>query len=254
MNSQVKRFNLAVDIFCFVLGICLTIIGALIGDNIFQIVLVSVGSTLIASSIVVFFSLNYFSRQEETNDVTDRWGLRRLYETRTEMDDRCNEMLKKIKDELDITSFTLKRLIIRQGNLFKDKVNNGLKVRILTMNPNSEFVKQREKEEKVGNDSIKVGILSLVAWVEKVNQEISDDKKIQIKFYDSFPLEFCLRQDDCLFTGPFLYGMGGQVTITYEYSKNSQGYEYWKKYFNELWNDNQFCSSIYKGITDSKQI
>ncbi len=50
------------------------------------------------------------------------------------------------------------------------------------------------------------------------------------------PLDLYFRVDNHVFIGPYLYGKTSQQTITYEFGKGGNGYTYYTKYFEDLWN------------------
>jgi hypothetical protein len=126
-----------------------------------------------------------------------------------------------------------------KSSLIEEKVKQNLKIRILTMHPDSIYLKEREKNEKEVEGQIRNTIVQLVEWVTNLKKMSPDPKNIQIKFYDALPLDSYLREDDHLFIGPYLYGKESQQTISFEFRK-AQGFAYYTDYFDKLWNDDTF--------------
>ena len=113
-------------------------------------------------------------------------------------------------------------------------------VRLLAMNPNSVFAKQRAIEENVHPDSIRDSIFKLVKWVNKLNKQ-SNKGQIEIKYYNAMTLDFYWRIDDDLYVGPYMYDIVSQQTITAKFSKGGKGFDLYSRYFDDLWNDDNLC-------------
>jgi hypothetical protein len=92
----------------------------------------------------------------------------------------------------------------------------------------------------------------LQRWINKLKEISPNKNNIQLKFYDKLPLQSYYRQDDYIYTGPYLYGKPSQQTISYEYRKNSLGYEYWDSYFRFIWEDTNFAKDHYEEFENSK--
>ncbi|MCF0125652.1 MAG: hypothetical protein HUJ68_07855, partial [Clostridia bacterium] len=184
--------------------------------------------------------------------INNNWGLKETFETRQKMNVRLNDEWAGLKTELDIIGFGLKSFRDARNSSVINKVKNGLKIRILTINPDSSFVKQREKDEKEVPGSIKKTIQDLKKWVDKLKSVSNNPDNIQLKFYNSLPLNFYWKQEDKLFVGPYLYGIGSQQTVTHEYQIGSGGYNFYIEYFNGLWNNEEFCKTDYSDFKKKK--
>lgn len=204
-------------------------------------ILISIGCSLLASSIVTFLSSKYLIRISRVKYIIQHWGLEGIYETRQIMNRKADEVLNQSENNLDIIAFGLRSFRDAKTNIVKEKVKRGMKIRIITLDPSSEFVTQREKDEKEVSGQIKKTIQDLIKWVDDIKKESPDPENVSIKFYNSLPQNFYFRIDDHIFLGPYLYGKTSQQTISYEFKGNSIGYEYYKDYFDKLWNDPEFC-------------
>lgn len=172
-------------------------------------------------------------------------GLKNLFSTRQAMNIHINDLWHRPVSQLDIIAFGLKSFRDYRNSAVVAQVKNGLKIRILTLNPNSPFLKQRERDEKLVKNSIRKTIIDLEGWCKNINKEVKIRNAIKIKFYDSLPLDFYWRQDDSLFVGPYLYGIDSQQTVTYNFSTDSSVGNFYSIYFEKLWNNRGFSSNTY---------
>lgn len=227
-----------------IIGILVTAVGVLGGDNLgedFKTIVISIGVSLLASAIVTYLSSIYFFKRKQGKELTDIWGMVSIHETRAAMNTLCNEHLQKSRHYLDIIAFGLRSLRDSNGRVVENKVREGLKIRILTLDPNSEFVKQREKDEQKIEGSIAQSIRQLTEWVNLLKKISPHPDNVQIKYYDSLPLDLYYRIDNYLYVGPYLYGKDSQQTITMELRGPSKGFRYFSDYFKDLWDNEKFC-------------
>lgn len=240
-----KRRNL-VQLFILLVGVILILTAMLFNpqpsnENELSIsvntILLSIGCSVIAVVIINF--VEYYIILPEVNilQFLNSWKLVSIFETRADMNRVTNEMLRRA-EEIDIAAFGSKGLINAQGNLLKDRIRNGLRIRFLVPDKDSEFVKQRERDEKATDCEIKNNIEALISWINQANVELNlKNNQIQIKMYSCLPIESIMRIDDHLFTGPFMIKKVSQLTMAYQYKKGGQGYTYYSNYFNDIWND-----------------
>ena len=204
---------------------------------------VSVGCSLIASSIVAL--LNSFFVERRVVSPLDVWGIKNIYPTRSRMNEDCDVSLSKAKYQVDIVAFGLQSYRTEQDQLTKKLLRNGVNFRIITMNPDSEFVTQREKEENGTPGQIKNTINQLIQWANKLNNEKGYKGKIEIRGYNCMTLDFYWRVDDDIYVGPYWHGRQSQQTISYKFSgKNDQGFNIYSAYFDELWNSNELTPLV----------
>lgn len=243
INDKLEAINAElVNSITFCIGFAVVLWGALSGyTTAIGTILISIGTSLIASSVVVFISTKYMFKQNKIKDIIEKWGMIGIYDTRAKMNDSANISLENNENNLDIIAFGLRNFRDAQTDIIKQKVSQGMQIRILTINPKSKFLEQREKDEKELPGQIANTIVQLDSWVEEIKQMQIRDKQVQIKFYDTLPLDFYFRLDNRLFIGPYLYGKTSQQTISYEYSYSSVGFEYYVNYFENLWNDETFA-------------
>jgi len=246
LKTSLKTNEKLLNNLILLLGIVLLLIGVFvsIGEK-WAAVLTGIGCSLIASAIVSKLNAMYIQKREEERVVIDKWGLRSVYSSRQEMNVPCDQYLHYAVSRIDMIGFGYRSLRDSQDKLMREKASKGVCIRIISMNPDSKFLIQREKDEKVVSGSIRETILQLKDWVDELKSLSPDPEKIEVRFYDSLPQDFYFRVDDHVFVGPYQYGRLSQQTISYEYAdKNSEGFCYYTGYFEDLWNDKNYCKKL----------
>lgn len=204
---------------------------------------ISIGCSLIASSVVILFNA-LFVEKSRYNPL-DEWKITRIFATRAEKNSDSDPELDRIKYCLDGTAFGLKSFRSKQTKRIEQCLRRGVNIRILTMNPDSDFVRQREKEENETEGQIKHTILDLVEWANQLNEKNAKGK-IVIKGYDCMTLDFYWRLDNILYIGPYCYGIPSQQTITYKFEEGGKGFQTYIDYFENLWNDENLSTPLTK--------
>lgn len=204
-------------------------------------ILLSIGCSLIASSVVSYLTSKYLVRMSRIKNIIENWGLEAIYETRQKMNQSTDIAFESLESHLDIIAWGLKSFRDAKDNVIREKVKRGLKIRFITHHPDSENVKQREIDEKEAPGQIRQTILHLQKWIEDLQKIAPKPDNIQVKYYNSLPEDFYFRVDDHVFIGPYLYGISSQQTISYEFKAPAQGAKYYMDYFDRLWNDPDFC-------------
>lgn len=176
-------------------------------------------------------------------NILQNWGLRYIFPSRAEKNKDSDPKLKdKSIKQLDGIAFGLKNFRSFHTEDIENCLLNGMKIRFLVMNPNGNFIKQREIEENEVEGQISQSILQLVDWAKRLKKKTSGD--ISIKYYNSMTLDFYWRLGDYLYVGPYLYGKTSQSTLTYKYIKGSQGFDMYTRYFEDLWNDDSLTKKV----------
>jgi len=250
-DINAELFNILV----LLLGILLVILGFFSSqiNNKLEAVLLSIGTSMIASSVIVYLTSKYLIRQNNTKDIIEKWGLVAIYVTRSEMNISSNEKLRNMESELEIISFGMRALRDAQGDTILEKAKKGLKVKILTINPYSSYLVQREIDEKAVIGQLQKTVLDLEKWVGKLKECSPNSDRIKLKYYDALPLDLYFRVDDHIYIGPYLIGKTSQQTIAYEFKGNSLGFRYWKGYFDDLWENAEFAKDSYDEFANEKK-
>lgn len=171
----------------------------------------------------------------------NEWGLEKIFRTRAEKNSESDPLLEKHNVKvLDGIAFGLRSFRTNRKDDVLKCLQNGMKMRLITMNPESDFVKQREIEERVSPGSISSSIYDLITWANELNSQ-SSKGKIEVKCYNAMTLDFYWRIDNNVYVGPYLYDIISQQTITAKFCKGGKGYKMYTHYFDSLWNNANLC-------------
>lgn len=225
MKENINWKTIAVGLIILVAGILTVVFSKDYG--------VSIGCSLIASSVVALLNSLFVERKKVS--PLDSWGIQNIYKSRSLMNKDCDISIDNAKRQIDIVAFGLKSFRTDYGNSALALLQKGVNIRIITMAPESKFVKQREIEEGEVPGQIKNTIEQLVEWAETLNAQ-STNGKITIKGYSCMTLDFYWRVDDDIYVGPYWYKYPSQQTISYKFTKGA-GFDAYSEYFERLWND-----------------
>ncbi|WP_334168784.1 hypothetical protein [Methylobacter sp.] len=246
-------FITKVEFAIFVLGVLLAILGININTKlnetillfertILQNILISVGTSIVASSIISYITTLYLSADKEARSVIETWGLKNI-DIRTALNSEINKNLDDMSQGMDIIAFGMKNFLAAKGSLLEEKVKQGRIIRILTMDPDSKFLVRREEEEGNVPGQIRNEIEDMIHWVQGINGQ-NFNGSIEIRSYNGLPQDMYQRIDGHVYVGSLHYRKPSQQTITYEYKPGSKGAEYYTKYFLDLWKDDSFSKEI----------
>lgn len=240
-----EKYNLKAIIVALIVAIVGIVVVFWLQNN---TVWASIGSSLIASGFVILLQTLLVDKIR-VNEL-DKWGLERIYYTRSEQNTDTDPQLRKAKYKLDAVVFGLKSFRDKHGHLVEECMKRGVQIRIITMDPDGPFIHQREKEEKVSPDSIKQTIEQLVEWADRLNAQHRKGS-IVIKGYNCMTLDFYWRVDDSICIGPYWYGTDSQQTITYKFRDddvNGLGFKQYEEHFEKLWNEAELTRELTKTI------
>lgn len=231
----VKKLFRSPNILIFAVGIILIMFGVWVGrmTQTWGAILLSIGTALVSTSLT--FLINYLSEYKEDmyKENVKKWGLCGIYKTRAEINDTSNNLLRKAK-ELDICAMGLKSFRDAQSDLIRARVKKGMKIRILTISPDSAYAKDIDENEGLLIGSTKTAVEDLQAWLGSMKKYQKNPDQIQIRTYDHYPFEFYFRIDNVVFCGPY-QTKTSQQTITLYFEKGGEGYNYYRNYFENLW-------------------
>ena len=218
------------------------IILILIGERLAFSVLLGVGSSIVASAVVVFMTDVFLGGDDR--EIVKQWGLESVYRTRGEMNSSCDVYLKKARF-LNIIAFGLKSFRETQQKQVERILKNGGNIRIITMRPHCNNLKEREKDEMLPEDGISLSIEQLINWAKQLNDKHYKGK-VELRWHEHQPVDFLFMMDNRLFCGPYEFGKDSQQSVSFEYNNSGIAYEYYRNYFNKLWNDKEFCSDVFR--------
>lgn len=239
MKKTINPYSIIVSCLLTIIGILLILFDIFYLKTVSS-VFVNVGCSLIASGLVLFFTSVLIDYHQEYL-AWHEWKLEKIFKTRAEKNSESDPKLESHRvKQLDGIAFGLSSFRSNRSEDVLLCMQSGMNVRLLVMNPKSEFVKKREQEEGASEGSISQSIIKLVEWAKELNSQ-SRKGKIEIRFYDAMTLDFYWRMDDELYVGPYLFGVVSQQTITYKYIKGGKGFDLYSKYFEKLWNNKNFA-------------
>lgn len=214
------------------------------------VVLLSVGTSVVATAIVSFVVAMYSAELRLRNTEVEQWGLGAIYTTRADMNQSSNLRLPGCREQLDIAAFGLKGFRETQTETVRDLVRRGVHVRVLAMHPDSPFVAAREVAEEQVEGQIRQTLLSLREWVESLSKDARTTNQVELKYYDTWPVDFYFRVDDVVYIGPYLWGFSSQQTVSLEFHRPGVGFTYWTRYFEALWGRPQSMTELLPGRGD----
>ena len=239
IKSKISEENW-INIFIGLTGVILVAVGIICySEEKISTILISVGASLIASSIVAFLSSIYIHKYRRAKEISEVWGIRSIEEKRTIMNTRIDECTSKAKKHYDIMAFGLKSL--RDGNAkgINDLLKRGALIRILSVDPECKALEDRDIQEKKTVGQTAHTIRQLIEWVEGLKKTYPG--QIEIKLAKHLPSEFFCRVDDSIFVGPYQYGKDSQQLITMEFKNPGKAFTYYEDYFDSLWENEDYC-------------
>jgi len=235
-RQYIRKNSTLVEIIISLFGIGMIVLGRNC-----CVVIADIGISILASAIIVFLT-DLLSGNNDQQDAR-KWGLEGVYRTRGEMNASCDYYLKKTKS-IDIIAFGLRSWRDSQEKAVERILRKGGTIRIITMKPGCESLNQREVDENQTRGQMSKDINDLIEWAQRLNGK-SNKGKIEIRMHDHQPQNFLFLMNNRLFTGPYLFRKQSQQTVSFEYNNFGTAYEYYSDYFNELWNNKEFCESAF---------
>ena len=215
-------------------GIILILISVINGtEKVSSVIMLSVGASIIASCVILFVNYISCANDDKIYQIYQDWGLREIYKTRAEINQYTNKKLENT-NSLEICAMGLKSFRDAQTDLIKKKVANGMTIKIVTISPESRYTFEIDETEKVNKGSTYETIIDLIQWIEELKKFQKYDGQIELRTYDHYPYQFYFRVDDDIFIGPY-QNKTSQQTITYRFYRGGEGYNYYKKSFDDLW-------------------
>ena len=187
--------------------------------------------------------LNILLIDAKINNELAFWGVDKIYSTRADKNKDSDPKLSSLKYQLDGIAFGLKSFRSSHSDDIENALRRGVNIRLITMNPKSKFVAQRESEENESQGQIVNTILQLVDWANNLNSK-GYKGRIAVKGYNCMTLDFYWRMDGEIFFGPYWLGRSSQQTITYRVKEGGKAFDAYAKYFEELWLNNDVMINL----------
>ena len=215
MNIENKKRlidDFMIDIILFLVGIVLILLSVFIKNAIWSTVFISVGTSIIASVVVGVVSLKRIYKQERIKQMIEWWGVESLYDRRAEINTETNIFLQ-TANKLDIIAMGLKGFRDAQGETVKNRIEHGMKLRILTIDPGSPILNYIDKKEGNMNGYTKQTIEDLIDWLEDLKKHQRYNGQIELKTYNNYPSDFYFNIDNNIYTGPYQNKTSQQTLI-----------------------------------------
>ena len=194
---------------------------------------ISIGTSLIAAGIVMILDLwKHFSIAEvlkKTNNIINEAGLQWVYKKRDI--DKYDILMKNLSSSLDIAGYSLGAFFDSYSELMKYRVTKGnIKVRILIVDPNSQFSASRAKIEGRNPEQFKDKIETLCRFIKGL-------RGVEVKFFSAPLSTMIFRIDNVMFVGPHFYGAQSKATLTQELRKDCWLFDEYQMEFDRMWDD-----------------
>ncbi len=194
-------------------------------------------------------ALVLFSYFDKVYITSVSWGMRSIYTTLDAERYYMNFHRTHFWKEVDVVlSYDIEKFL-------KDKIRElavmgklGSKIRILLLDPESKYVDIIEKSAGMKPGEYAYYVLQIQNFVLRVRQTSMEDTvvDIEIKYYDSFPLDNMFRAHDTMFAYDSKQYSDADF-LSYSFENGLNGYNFFRTLFEEKWNDQAF--SYEKEIT-----
>lgn len=242
MKERINLKSIIAALIVLAVGIFLALMDVFVWFSTASIVL-NIGCSFVASALVALITVLLVERQK-INPV-EEWKIEKIYCTRAERNSEADPNIENARYCIDGIAFGLSTFRTMYGKKIENCLKKGVKIRLLTMDPEGEFIKYREAEEKTAPGGIKDTITEMIAWANSLNQK-GYKGKIVVKGYKSMTLDYYWRVDNELYVGPYWYGYKSADTITYKFSSDGRGFQHYIEYFEKLWDDAELCRCLTK--------
>jgi len=227
------------NVIVILVGIIFAIVavGLLEKDSNFEIILLSIGTSIIAAGIVSFLDLLRGEKVQEVykgvENVVRIGGIENVYQRRDLAE--YMELVIKSKSSIDIMGYSLHGFYESNKEILLEKCKNNpdFLVRIILVNPASKFSMERDVEEYEYNSGI------FKATFENLKNWSKDRENIQIRLIDSQLSDMIYRIDDVMYTGPYFYKKSSKETYTNRLNKNGWLFKAYQENFDKMWNDSK---------------
>lgn len=246
MYSEKSKMNYGqiVNICIGTLGIICILSGIILYFNyyeLFSTILLSIGTSILATSIVTCINAKYMLKSQHVEKLMSEWKIYNLYKTKADMNTfDANTALEQCRNSIDIIAEGLSNYRAAQGETLKDKIlKHNVTVRIISCD-SSEMLKQRSQDESSsGKDDGKNAVQKvkeLNHWVEQLQKELGNNSEVvQIRYHASYPGFSYLRIDNKIFVSPNLWRRQSQQSFAIGFMSGGEGGKYFQKYFESLW-------------------
>ncbi|MBQ8693519.1 MAG: hypothetical protein IJ859_08645 [Synergistaceae bacterium] len=240
-NSKKTKISLEhlINIVILLIGIITICIGVFVNEKA-ETILVSIGASMVASSVVSFLTSIYILKYQRAKEISEIWGIHSIQEQRAIMNIQVNEHMLRAKEHIDIIAYGLKSLRENRTYVIENALKRNVQIRIITVSPNNSILLFKDKDENKVEGSTAKSIKELIKWASQLKV---NNNNIEFRFCETLPSELYYRVDNYVYVGPYQFGRESQRTITTEYKAPGDGFKYYTGYFEYLWDNKNFCSN-----------
>lgn len=220
-KKEEKKLIILNFIFINLLGFVFIICSLFINNSIPQTIFIGIGVSLCASGIILIIT---FLIEKSHLRLSKNNKKSKKYTSKT-FTEQVHKDLCQAKKTLDIITLNAS-FIYREEYILRKKLDNGLKIRILTLNPNI--------EQNSFCDINKDLIIELINVVKYINR--STNNPIEIKYCDYLKLDFYIRMDDILYINS--NNIFNKTSISQKLENNKQNidkFKFYTNYFDQYW-------------------
>lgn len=235
---------------------CIGIIFCLIGVSVllykqsfsfesFSYIFLSVGCSIVAAAIIPILIQRFAHRYIKIYRLESKWGINNIYKTRSDMNVESNKDIESCKKCIDICAIGLTGFRNHLGSIVEKKVQDGVKLRVLSPDPESSFLSVRDSEENHTKGQLKKNVEDMCLWIDDLKSKAPLQENVQIRLYTALPQSSYMRVDNKVFIGHYMYKKLSQQTISFSFN-DGEVLRYYSEYFESLWNNNKFCTPYIK--------
>ena len=233
MKEKVNLKSIIAALIILLVGIFVALMDVFVWKSTSAIIL-NIGCSSISSALVAIVTVLLVERQK-VNPI-EEWKVEKIYSTRGERNVEADPSIGQARYCIDGIIFGISSFRGLHGKKIEQCLKNGVQIRLLTMDPEGQFITARENEEGAAVNGIKDTITDMVDWANALNKK-NYRGKIVVRGYKSMTLDYYWRVDDDLYIGPYWYGYKSVDTITYKFSAKGRGFQHYSDYFEKLWED-----------------
>jgi len=230
-----KIVYLLTNIIILFIGYSLIREGIIEADKNIASIYISIGASLIATAIVLFLDLWREVAKDnilkKVNSIIIKAGIHDVYPGRKL--EKYDNLIANCKEEILISGYSLNGFFESYNSIIKSKLDSGqdLKIKVLIVNPNSNFSKERERQEGYKEGEMFKG------HVARLIESFKDYDNIEIKLLDSPLTTMIYKIDNVLFIGPHFHKTSSASTLTYELTDTGWLYKSYINEFNRMWDE-----------------
>lgn len=194
----------------------------------------SIGTSLAAAGIVMILELwKELSRNKllgRIKNIVFDCGLGHIYRKRDLY--RYDTLMQDLNSSLDITGYSLNAFYESYADLLAEKVssNASISVRMLLVNPDTEFSKNRGELEGKSYES-------MCDSISRLRKQFNGYPNVELRKINSPLSTMIFKIDRVMFIGPHFHRKPSKSTVTFELDRHGWLYEEYEREFERLWRD-----------------